>query len=309
MKPFCIISIAICILFTSCSVNGQTIPPILLIKDKDGIYKLDTIGKKEKLIYKVASDLIINTGSIIISNGTLTFGIVGKFLEDSFNSELYEEKFYTIDLCTGKNWLSGIRSNNVINNKKQLRVIFKKIDPEGKIIEQSDTTVSYKGLTSGYKGVIYNEFKPRFFSESVIGNKKVFSSRGSIYYSDKSDTTLLVSFTGKFDPKFGNGYLEPLFDPTGQYIICRYLPGAFNFRESECLYIVDTKTKEKKILKKGEFRSPSFSKNGKLLLFQRNGRFDQNECWINDIYILDMKTLKERKVGVSNFAIWLTNNQ
>ena len=161
-----------------------------------------------------------------------------------------------------------------------------------------------EGSTSSYKGITYNNSKPRFFSQSILGDKSVFSLKGNIYLTQKSDTILLVKYDGQFDPTFGSGYYQPVLDPTGTYALFSYLPGFMNFKEKNSLQKVDIKTKKVSVIKNGEFYDLSFSENGQFLLFQNNERQGVNNTWISDIYILDLATNEDKKIGEAYSASW-----
>jgi hypothetical protein len=162
----------------------------------------------------------------------------------------------------------------------------------------------YQGSSSTSKGVSYNNFKPRFFSKQSLGDKSVFSLRGSIYYTDKSDTILLVEYKGHFDPKFGSGYFQPQLDPTGQYAVFHYLPGFLNFKEDASLQKVNIRTKKIEILKTGDFNNPTFSADGKFILFSRDQKEGKLNTWISKIYLLELTSLKEQKISNAYSAQW-----
>lgn len=238
----------------------------------------------------------------------MAFGIKGEmvFAETSpveSGGERYFNDYYSVDLKTGKSWLSGKIFYEVIGHST-LNIKVVSFDSNGKETILSDTSVIYKSSSVTSKGVVYNEMKPRFFSKQSSGEKSVFSLKGSIYYTDKSDTTILVEYKGHFDPKFGSGYFQPQLDPTGQYVIYRYLPGFMNFKESASLQKVDIKTKETEVLKKGDFCNPVFSADGNFILFSRDQKAGESNTWISKIYLLDLGTLKERKIGNAYSAQW-----
>ena len=288
---------------------GCTIKPtqmVLLFKDKDGIYLFDPIKKKEKNVFRANNQQVFLDEPYKLSNDTLTFGIKGNltFTDelDYSKGEKYFKDYYSIDLKSGKIWLSGKIIYEVI--ERTLKITSQTINYDGIVTIQSDTTMDYKGSHTTSKGITYNDFKPRFYSSSTVAGKTVYSYRGSIYLVDKSDTVTLVDYSGKFDPKFGSGYYQPELNPTGEFAVFRYLPGFLNFKERALLQKIDISTKTITTLKKGEFCNFSFSSDGKFILFERNGRFNKMDCWSSDIYILDLKTLKTRKIGVASSASW-----
>ncbi len=281
---------------------------IYLFKDKDGLYLYDPTTGKEKFIFKATDKQVFLDEPLKISGDTLTFGVKGElvFAETSpteSGGERYFKDYYSVDLKTGKSWLSGKTSYEVTGHSTlNIKVLSSEIN--GKTIVLSDTSMIYEGSSTTSKGVVYNDFKPRFFSKQSLGDKSVFSLRGSIYYSDKSDTTLLVEYKGHFDAKFGSGYFQPQLDPTGQYAVFRYLPGFMSFKEDPSLQKVNIKTKKIEILKTGNFNDPTFSADGKFILFSRDQKEGKLNTWISKIYLLDLMTLKEQKISDAYSAQW-----
>ena len=306
------LTIIILILATllSCAA-GLTSPPkqsIYLFKDKDGLYIYAPTTKQEKIIFTATDKQVFLDESLKISGDTLTFGIKGElvFAETSpteSGGERYFNDYFSVDLKTGENWLSGKILYEVIGHSTlNIKTIL--TDANGKTTFKSDTSMVYEGSSSTSKGVTYNNFKPRFFSKQKLGDKSVFSLRGSIYFTDKLDTTLLVEYKGHFDPKFGSGYFQPQLDPTGQYVIFRYLPGFMNFKEDASLQKVIIQTKKSEILKAGDFDEPTFSTDGKFILFKRDQKKGKSNTWVSKIYLLDLTTLKEQKISNAYSAQW-----
>ena len=282
--------------------------PIYLFKDKDGLYSYDPKTDKETIIFKASHKQVFLDEPLKISGDTLTFGIKGElvFAETSpseSGGERYFNEYYSVNLKTGKSWLSKKILYEVIGHST-LNVKTLSFDINGKQNVVIDTSMIYQGSSSTSKGVSYNNFKPRFFSKQSLGDKSVFSLRGSIYYTDKSDTILLVEYKGHFDPKFGSGYFQPQIDPTGKYAIFRYLPGFMNFKEDASLQKVHIQTKKIEILKTGDFNNPRFSVDGKFILFSRDQKEGKLNTWISEIYLLELTTLKEQKIGNAYSAQW-----
>lgn len=296
------------LLSCTAGLTSQPKQSIYLSKDKDGLYLYDPTTEKEKNIFKATDKQVFLDEPLKISGDTLTFGIMGElvFAETSpteSGGERYFKDYYSVDLKTGKSWLSGKISYEVIGHST-LNIKVLSVDINGKTNILSDTSMIYKGSSTTSKGVVYNDFKPRFFSKQSLGDKSVFSLRGSIYYANKSDTTLLVEYKGHFDPKFGSGYFQPQLDPTGRYAVFRYLPGFMNFKEDALLQKVNIQTKKTEILKTGDFNDPTFSADGKFILFSRDQKEGKLNTWISKIYLLDMTTLKERKISNAYSAQW-----
>ena len=289
-------------------LNSQPKQLIYLFKDKVGLYSYDSTTDKETTIFKATDKQVFLDEPLRISGDTLTFGIKGElvFTETSpteSGGERYFNDYYSVDLKTGKNWLSGKINYEVIGHST-LKIKVLSFDINGKSNVLSDTTMVYKGSSSTSKGVSYNNFKPRFFSKQSLGDKSVFSLRGSIYYTNKSDTTLLVEYKGNFDPKFGSGYFQPRLDPSGQYVVYRYLPGFLNFKEDPNIQKINIQTKKTEIIKAGEFNNPIFSADGKFILFSRDEKEGKSNTWISSIYLLDLTTFKEQKISNAYSAQW-----
>jgi hypothetical protein len=168
----------------------------------------------------------------------------------------------------------------------------------------SDTTMTWHSTEGSWKGKVFNDLHPRFYSEQVLGDKKIFSLQGSLYLCKNLDTIRILEFKGKFDPKFGCGYLQPELDPSAKYAIYRFAPEFWNIFQSSSLRKIDLDTKNVETLKAGEFRSPTFSSDGKFILFCRNYKENKLKVWSNDIYILEVLTLKDKKISNAYSAQW-----
>jgi hypothetical protein len=278
---------------------------IYLFKDKDGLYLYDLTTNKERIIFKASDNQVFLDEPYQLYNNTLTFGFRGEltFTDTSNYSEdqKYFNEYYSVDLKTGKNWLSRKIRYEVTGDTLNIKTLL--IDINSNTTVLSDTSMIYQGSSSTPKGISYNNFKPRFFSKHSLGDKSVFSLQGSIYYTDKSDTTLLVEYKGHFDPKFGTGYFQPQLDPTGQYVVFRYLPGFTSVKDAS-IQKVNIQTKKTEILKTGDFDEPTFSRNGKFILFKRDQKQGSSNTWISEIYLLDLATLKEQKISNAYSAQW-----
>ena len=299
------------LILTSCSsqIGLPTKQSIYLFKDKDGLYEYNSASEKEKIIFQASNKQVFLDEPYQLSNDTITFGIVGErmFIETSpteSGGEYYHNDYYSVDLISGKNWLSRQDRYKVIGHSTlNIKTIKYEITGDSTII--SDTSMVYKSSSSSTNGVVYNNLKPRFYSEQTMDDKSVYSYRGSIYYVEQLDTTLLVQYNGNFDPKFGSGYFQPQIDPTGKYIVFRYLPGFMNFNETASLQKVNIETKKVETLKKGRFTEPIFSSDGNHILFSRNEKKGKLKTWVSEIYLLDLTTLKEQKISQASKAFWV----
>ncbi len=50
-------------------------------------------------------------------------------------------------------------------------------------------------------------------------------------------------------------------------------------------------------MKKGDYNNPTFSADGKFMLYSRDEKEGKSTTWISDIYLLDLTTLKEKKIS------------
>ena len=113
-----------------------------------------------------------------------------------------------------------------------------------------------------------------------------------------------LKFNGYYEMKFGSGYFLPQIDPTGQFVVAMYRPNPTTSNYKTELRKIDIKTKNVIKIKDGEFNDPSFSNDGKFLLFNRNQTQAAHDTWTNEIYLLDLENLVERKIGSGSAASW-----
>lgn len=291
---------------------------ILLVKDKDGIYLYDSNNHSEKVVYTARKDQVFLNEPMLLKNDTLRFGVLGKIKikknENVSLGEIFFNSFYCKDVINNTLWLSKTEVFETFRKPK--RLLKKQIisySPIGDSLVVLDTIMPYNRRSRSHKEILigkWEDFKERYYSEHSLGNLKVFSSKGSIYYIENADTTILVKYNGIFDSKWGSGYYQPKICPNNKSVLYRYLP---NFAEylvkgdsvNQSLQIVDLDTKEIEVIKSGVFRDPSFSSDGHYLLFKRNEKKTGNNTRFSSIYILDMKTKVEYKVGDAYSAFWI----
>lgn len=278
---------------------------VFLFKDKDGLYLYEPQSGKEVLVFDAGGKTFLNEIEQPQDN-LLQFGFRGELISgdaaDEAVEEYYSTEHYSVNLATGENWLSQktrykVYKNRTLNIETQMK------NSKGENVCLHDTTVALQGASYSVKRVVYNTPKPRFYSSHSLAGKTVFSQRGSIYYVENQDTTLLVEYKGNFDPKFGSGYFQPQISPKGTYVVFRYLPG-MNFKEKPSLQRINLKSKELETLKEGVFGAPAFSKDGRFLLFQRDQKQAKKDTWKSTIYVLDMRTLEEKRIGRAYSAAW-----
>jgi hypothetical protein len=295
---------------TSCSCNrGQKQEPsqsVYLFKDRDGLYLYDFIKQRDTLIFKATSSQIFLEEPYAISEDTLQFGFGGEYNypneTNNLKGDTYYKTYYSLDLKTGKNWVSK-KIFYEVSETDTLKITTQIIAPDGKLMSTKDSSTKFESLSSTYNGIKFNNNMQRFFSTSTVGNKSVFSLRGNIYLAEQTDTTLLVKFDGLFDPKFGSGYFQPRLEPKGKYVLVTYLPGFMSF-SNPSLKKIDLAKKGISTFSDGNYSDLTFSKDGNFFLFKRNERQGRNDTWLSDIYVFDLATKKEYKIGEADFAQW-----
>lgn len=279
---------------------------IFLFKDKDGLYQYEPTTGREIIIFKATDKQVFLDEPFQLSNDTLTFGFKGElthvYTSEYTSTEKYYKDYFSVDLKSRKNWLSKKIRYKIKEQSLNIKTLL--VDNNGKTSVLADTSMVFHSSNTTSKGIIYNDLSPRFFSNHSLGDKSVFSLCGKIYYTEKSDTTLLVDYKGDFDPKFGSGYFQPRLDPKGQYAIFEYLPGFLNFKDNASLQKVNIRTKKIEILKTGDFGEPSFSADGNFVLFKRDQKQGKLNTWISKIYILDLTTLHVQKISDAYSAQW-----
>lgn len=290
--------------FSGCQTNtpNQT---ILLLREGDGIYILDLAANKEKCILK-DSDLW-NFNRIgtkpELKNNILTFEIAGKYTPKNKTDKGSKgiKRFSSFNIEDKIRWLSKEVSFQIDEENETISTTTKEFNPNGEIIFRTDTVTPYSNKS--IKPIIINGILSRILDIQTKEGKSIFSFNGNIYLTENNDTIQLIYFDGN-SPGYTCGYTEPIFAPTNQYIVCGFQEFRVIFNDKQHLSKVDLNTRETEVLKKGEYANYSFSSDGDFLLFSRNGRFFKNKKWVYDIYILDLTTMRERKIGIASFAMW-----
>jgi hypothetical protein len=313
MKLLKTISILITISFIGCAHTPPAKPnqSVFLFRDKDGLYQYNFETGKEKLLHKVQDWEVFLDEPCKVSGDTITFGMVGQLANSTQYEGLHYTNYYmSVNLKTGKSRVSReIKySTDIADKLLTIKILDNDSESRQKIV--SDTTMPYRGYVDSYRGMIFNDEHPRFYSEHTLGNKKTYSENGSLYCNYKtergSETDLLIE-NKQFDPKFGNGYMQPQLDPTETYILFTFLPGFL--KQGASLQKIRLADKKIEVIKEGQFADPVFSDDGKFVLFRRNLEENKNKAWESEIYILDLKTLKETKIGQAGLAQWKHNNK
>jgi dipeptidyl aminopeptidase/acylaminoacyl peptidase len=297
------------ILFISCSSrltsNKLTNTPtqsVFFFRDKEGIYEYDWATNEEKIVFKATDTQIFREEPCRSANDTLTFALKGILAFDKNHDETYFDDYISVDLKSGRTWRSSRTSYEVVS-KSIINIASESIDKDGIFTVESKISKTWHNASYTSKGPTYNELG--LYSTSTVGDQTVFTSKGDLFVVNKSDTTVLINYEGEFDFKFGNGYYQPQISPTGQFVIVRYLPGYEDPKERQSLQRIDLLTKEITKIKDGGYGSPTFSKDGNYILFKRNQRYKRkNRTWLSSVYVLDLRTNEEQKIGKGDIAAW-----
>src|SRR6185437_7660258 len=193
MKINLIITLLAVILLNSITSLAQN-QDVLLFKDKDGLYLYTSSAAKEKLLFKANDKQIFLDEPYKLVNDVLTFGFAGTITHtiSGYNSiEKYHKDYYSVDMKTGKSWLSGKVFYSALDDKLTIKT--RLISSKGDTILAKDSTTTLYSTSSTTHGVVYNNSKPPY-PVSRVGEKSTFSKKGNIYYTEKKDTTLLIKY-------------------------------------------------------------------------------------------------------------------
>lgn len=299
-------------LFTLSSCVGDFSEPpahkVLLFKDKFGIYTYDPILKQEKEIYKATTNEIFLREPVKTFGDTLQFAVKGELKVSTQNNgiEQYTKKFYSLNLSNGHSFLSKTIDYFIEGGKMKIHTTW--FSPSNVVLSQTDSLTTWRGGSYSSTSIEYNEEAERYFSQSaLVKGQSAFSRSGNIYYAKSRDTSLLVKYSGNFDPKFGSGYYQPQISHSGDFLLYRYLPGfkLINLTDKPALYKIELTTRKKERIKKGVFANLVLSDDDEFILFSRDQRQGERDTWINDIYIMELKTMKEKHISNASFAYWL----
>jgi len=235
-----------------------------------------------------------STDSLIVQ------GIVGSYKYDRYT--LYRQTFQAINIKTHNSWV-----HKTIDYKHKemdtLTVTKTLYNSRGDVFSSNDTIYRCNGISYSSDGLRFCDSE-RFYSESnVVNDKLVFSRKGNLYLRENGKEILLLEFDGHFDPKFGSGYFQPTLALDGEKVTFRYLAGFL--KSGSGLFELDLKTMGKKEIMKDDFFRPIYSPDGRYLLLGKYQRQDKSKgTWINDIYILDLKTSKTKKIAEGDLFTW-----
>ena len=292
----------------SCTLTPPEKPgqSVFLYKDNDGLYEYDFTSGKEELIYKLVEQQVFLDQPYRSFGDTIAIGMVGSAaVSEEYNGQDYFNYEVSVSLKTGKNRESRKTTYTTDAGNQYLNIKVMEVDSQLRQKKVSDTTLPYRGYLYTHRGMIFNNDKGRFYSEHILGNKKVFTENGSVYctFTTENGNQTDGLITNKyFDPKFGQGYFQPQLDPSGKYVICTFMPGFM--KKPAALVKVKLGTEKPEVIKEGKFMSPLFSADGKFVLFRRDAQIDESGAWQSDVYVLNLKTLEETKIARASFAQW-----
>lgn len=327
------ISALFLVVFCSC-VSTKSVEPgreneVIYTVDKKGVFSYSCQTKKNKLLYPTKEVFLSNSleflnDSVIIVGHQDSMTIVKKprsvnskyfyrvdgdstFVTDHPPYTIYDEyeylqeRFYAIDLNHGEIW-----KYKLINYERKrydsLTVSVSYFSKSGTLIKQTDTLIICNAMSSSGKGVRFCDV-PRFYSESeTVGKKQVISKRGDLYLKENGKETILLDFEGSFDPKFGSGYYRPTISKDGKKVAYQFLAGFLNRGSGIFEMDMDSK-KTNKLTGEGYF-NPKYSIDGKNLLIAKDHRHSEPGTWINDIYILNIKTGHKNKIAEGENYVW-----
>lgn len=301
--------ILIFILFSGCIEVYQkyeidTIENVIFVKECEGIFEYSIKDGKSKKLFPTNEEDILIENPFKYSNSRIQFGIRDKSKE--IDSISFYVNFHSLN---GKH----------VSTKKFIEIENYTVLVENKNLETNqikiDTLKNCTGSSSSLKYVKYNcqeNFFERFYSEAISKKgEKVFSRKGDIYLISNDNTeTKIMDFEGEFDAKFGNGFYQPKFILNEEKVLFRKLSG-FLGGDKPSLYIYDRKEKVCEIFTEGRFRNIKISNNGKYMLFSRTKKISlhsSSNCRNEDLFIMNLKTKKYKKIGEGNHFEWKKEN-
>ncbi len=272
---------------------------IVYTVDKKGLFLYDLNTGKKKKIY-TTNQKFLKRKMEFLSDDSLLVAHQNKISHPTMDREHLTETFFLVNLDSETNYKYKTVEYEYIE-RKNLKTKATYFDQNGEIKSTQDTIVPCNSVSYGYRNV---EFMPpeRGFSKSENRNGvHVFSKRGNLYLNNQADTTLLLEFDGRFEPKFGSGFCNPTLSPDRKKIFYQYLSGFM--KRGSAIYEMDLETKEKKQFIKGYFK-PRYSPDGKKLLLAKNSREHKKNTWVSSIYVLDIENKREIKVGNGSYYLW-----
>lgn len=315
MRLFYLASIVLTIiLISSCAAKEDELPQqvILLFKDTNGLYGYDLKTDSEKLMYKLDPAGFFTNDPVIFSGNKIALRI--------FKRKLYtKEEFYKRTKSSASRtfiYQTILLDTNTLHHRPTEKTVYDlfsdgnflqrktRYDTTGKIVSEKDSLFIPSSYAQSRNGIYFNTTFSRFDGISTIGNQTVYSFKGNLYKVDNKnkDTSLLLKYPVSFSRKLSCGFFCPVISPTGRSVVFIYAPDFTTpFHGENVLMSIDLSSGSTAFLKSGMFRSLEFSNDGRFLLYNRYMEDDI----ASNIYMLDLQTLKEKKIGKAEQAKWM----
>ena len=298
--------------------------------DKKGVYLHSLKANSDLLIYST-DKVFLNDYFIVVNDSTLQAGHQSNMRSEEKDRKVYSKYFYRadgdstfitdnppytvkdkydyltdsifyIDINSGTNYL--VRTIDYEHYEHEtLNIKTREFNEFGQLISEKDTSFNCGGTSTSSKGIRFCDFKRFYSSSEIIQGKTVISKRGDLILKEQETESVLLKFDGNFDPKFGSGYYNPTLSSNGQKVSFQYLAGFL--KSGSCIYEMKLKTKSKTKLVGEGFSNPLYSPDNRYLLLFSNNRQAKKKTWINDIYILDVKSKTKRKVAEGENYLWV----
>lgn len=298
--------------------------------DKEGVYLHSFKENSNRLIYPT-DKVFLNSYFNFVNDSTLQVGHQSKKRSEEKDRKVFSKYFYRadgdstfitdnppytvkdiyeyltdsifyIDINSGKSYLARTVDYEHYEHKT-LNIKTRQFNLLGKLISEKDTSFNCGGTSTSSKGIRFCDFKRFYSSSEIIQGKTVISKRGDLILKEQETESVLLKFDGNFDPKFGSGYYNPTLSSNGQKVSFQYLAGFL--KSGSCIYEMKLKTKSKTKLVGEGFSNPLYSPDNRYLLLFSNNRQAKKRTWINDIYILDVKSKTKKKVAEGENYLWV----
>jgi len=304
----------IVILVSSCAAKEEELPDqaILLFKDTNGLYNYDLKTDSEKLMYKLDPAEFFTNDPVIFSGNKIALRI--------FKRKLYtKEEFYKRPKSSASRtfvYRTILLDTNTLHHRLTEKTVYDlfsdgnflqrktRYDTAGKLVSEKDSLFVASSYSQSQNGIYFNTTFSRFAGISTIGNQTVYSFEGNLYKVDNKnkDTSLLLKYPVGFSRKLSCSFFCPVISPTGRSAVFIYAPDFTTpFDGENVLMSIDLTSGNTAFLKSGMFRRLEFSNDGRFLLYNKYMEDDI----ASNIYILDLQTLKEKKIGEAEKANWV----
>lgn len=292
-----------CVLY-SCTTTEKVVHEIanedncrvLYAVNNDGIYLYSYSNNETKKICDMAKEFLPR--SLHYVNDSLI--LIG----ENVNSE--EEPtlmFYNINIKFGsykKYKKVDIKKNQ--DETASLTTIF--YSKTGNIINQKDTVLICNNLNSKYRGFRYCNVDKYINQPKLITTREVFSKRGSIYIIENGIEKNILEHTGNYSRRISSGYFGPTLSSDGEKVAYRYIAGLMN--PNSGIYEANIETGNQNLLTDDPgYFNPEYSPNDEFVLLGKNKRQAENKNWIEDFYVLKIKSAYALMIGEGDNYIWI----